>query len=71
MSEKQQDDHIWLTVGGSSWAIQYILPPVIYLWRGYYPNCEYSAVDISNVNWEIYYQEWCKMNEVANVSRLG
>jgi hypothetical protein len=61
--EEQHDDHIWLTVGGSAWAIEWIWGNIIGLWRGYYPNFEYSAVDISKVNWENYHKRWLEMNE--------
>jgi hypothetical protein len=50
----QHDDHIWLTVRGEAWAIQAMITPIIYLWRGYFPDCEYSAIDMSKFNYEIY-----------------
>jgi hypothetical protein len=28
--------------------------PIIYLWRGYWPNLEYSAVDMTNFDAESY-----------------
>ena len=51
---KQHDDHIWLTVGGEAWAIHSMNWPVIWLWRGYEPDLEYSAVEMSNFNAETY-----------------
>jgi hypothetical protein len=47
MMDEQHDDHIWLTVGGEAWAIQAIQPPILYLWRGCWPDCDYSAIDMS------------------------
>jgi hypothetical protein len=67
MSEEQQDDHIWLTVGETAWAIKSIKWPIIILWRGYHPLLEYNIIDISRVNWEDYHKRWLEMNEVANV----
>jgi hypothetical protein len=43
----QHDDHIWLTVGGEAWAIKRIRQPYFYLWRGYWPNLEYTIVYMS------------------------
>jgi hypothetical protein len=51
---RQHDDHIWLTVAGSGWAIQAIIGNCIYLWRGYWPDCEYNAIDMSDFNYEVY-----------------
>jgi len=52
---KQQDDHVWLVWLGKSWAIRKIEYPIIHLWRGYYwPDLEYSAIDVSLVNWDKY-----------------
>jgi hypothetical protein len=42
---EQHDDHIWLTLFGTAWAIQAIEWPVIYFWRGYAPNLEYLTVE--------------------------
>jgi hypothetical protein len=53
MSE-QHDDHIWLTVNSEAWAIRAIEWPIIFLWRGYEPNLEYSAVEMSRFNAEAY-----------------
>jgi hypothetical protein len=61
MMTMQHDDHIWLTVGGSAWAIQFIQPPIIYLWRGFYPDFEFSAVDVRNVDWDLYVALCVKM----------
>ena len=47
MKEEQHDDHIWLTVNGTAWAIHSIRWPIIYLWRGYWPSFEFNAVDMS------------------------
>lgn len=53
MSE-QHDDHVWLTVNGEAWAIQAMEWPIVFLWRGYEPNLEFSAVDLSGFNAESY-----------------
>lgn len=50
----QHDDHIWLTVNGEAWAIKWMDWPYIWLWRGYYPDLEYSFVDLSNFDAEAY-----------------
>lgn len=59
--EEQHDDHIWLTVGGSSWAIHFMKWPYIVLWRGYWPNWEFNFVDMTYFNPEHYHQEWLRM----------
>jgi hypothetical protein len=51
---EQHDDHIWLVVKGEAWAIQAIKMPIIYLWRGYMPNCEYNAIDMSDFDYDLY-----------------
>jgi hypothetical protein len=66
MSEEQHDDHVWLTVGGSAWAIFSIQWPIIFLWRGNAiiddlnnitnDSIECNAIDIRNVDWESYYK---------------
>jgi hypothetical protein len=53
MSE-QHDDHIWLTVNGEAWAIYAMDWPTIFLWRGYAPNLEFNAVELSGFNAEAY-----------------
>jgi hypothetical protein len=53
----QHDDHIWLTWMGEGWAIRRIEYPIIHLWRGYEPDLEYSAIDVSKVDWDAY----CRM----------
>jgi hypothetical protein len=50
----QHDDHCWLTVGGEAWAIRAMHWPVIWLWRGYWPNHEYSIVRMEDFNAESY-----------------
>lgn len=50
----QHDDHIWLTVCGEAWAIQALEWPIVFLWRGYEPNLEYFAVEISNFDADAY-----------------
>lgn len=57
-SPEQHDDHIWLTVGGSAWAIERIEGHYISFWRGYWPDLEYLVVDISDVDWEEYHRKW-------------
>lgn len=54
MSAEQHNDHIWLTVKGEAWAILAIRSPIIYLWRAWHPKLEFSAIDISNFNFESY-----------------
>ena len=54
MSERQHDDHIWLTVNGEGWAIRALEWPIIFLWRGYEPNLEYCAVEMSRFNAKSY-----------------
>jgi muconolactone delta-isomerase len=61
--ESQHDDHIWLNVAGSSWAIKRKSGDLIQLWRGYSPYIEYSIIDISNVNWDQYHQMWTALME--------
>jgi hypothetical protein len=65
MPSPQHDDHIWLTAGGEAWAIYHIRLPLLYLWRGYYPNIEYSILDISQVDWESYTQKAVKQLQGA------
>jgi hypothetical protein len=64
---EQADDHIWLTVGGEAWAIHSIYQPIVFLWRGYSPNIELNAIDLSKVDWESYYKKCAEMLEVSNV----
>lgn len=52
--QHQHDDHCWLNVNGEGWAIRQMRWPVIWLWRGYWPNIEYSIVQMENVNVELY-----------------
>lgn len=54
VDSQQHDDHIWLTVSGSAWAIKAIRWPTIYLWRGYEPKLEYAVVDMSEFNADAY-----------------
>lgn len=54
---EQHDDHIWLNVGGSAWAIYSLHGPVALLWRGYYPDFEFNAVNLAGVDWEAYAQK--------------
>jgi hypothetical protein len=63
--ETQHDDHIWLTVGCSSWAIREINHEYEYiaLWRGYEPNIEYWGVWMPNFNYEEYCDRAVKMME--------
>lgn len=58
MGTQQHDDHIWLNVGGRSWAIHSMNEHGVTLWRGYYPYIEYSYLDISNVDWESYHRKY-------------
>lgn len=54
---EQHDDHIWFNVNGKSWAIQFIErgpPLVFYLWRGYWPNLEFTAYEFINPDWKGY-----------------
>lgn len=51
----QHDDHIWLCVNGGMWAICAIDGPIVHLWRGYAPNLEFSAVDLSEFRPDDYY----------------
>jgi hypothetical protein len=46
--DEQHDNHIWLTVCGSSWAIRCIHWPIFYLWRGYMHDgtLELASVEI-------------------------
>ena len=53
--ELQHDDHIWLCVGSKMWAIWAIDGPIVHLWRGYAPNLEFSAVDLSEFRPDDYY----------------
>lgn len=52
--ERQHDDHIWLTVGGSAWAILTIDGPFLMLWRGYEPDLEYCVIEMSEFNSDSY-----------------
>jgi hypothetical protein len=51
---EQQDDHIWLTVGGSAWAIREIIRDEagvmreLLLWRGYEPDIVTMHVGVFN-----------------------
>lgn len=58
---RQQDDHIWITVNGEAWAIRAIRGNVLWLWRGYWPNLQYSAIEISNFDVEEYCDRAAKM----------
>lgn len=51
---EQHDDHIWLTAGGSAWAIMRIHGNTIYLWRGYAPKLEYAVIRWHKKNWPGY-----------------
>lgn len=51
---QQQDDHCWIVASGESWAIRRIEGKVLLLWRGYWPDLDYSALDVSKVDWESY-----------------
>lgn len=53
-NEAQHDDHIWLTVHGEAWAIRAMHWPVIWLWRGYWPDLEYTVVRLDNFNSDHY-----------------
>jgi hypothetical protein len=44
---RQHDDHIWLTVNGEGWAIYQMKWPHIWLWRGYYPNLQFTMVNMT------------------------
>ena len=57
----QHDDHVWLTVGGEGWAICAMKWPMIWLWRGYAPDLEFSAVEMSNFNAESYVDKAVKL----------
>jgi len=59
---EQHDDHIWLTAGGSAWAIEWICGDIIGLWRGHWPNLEFSLLNVSKVNWESYCKKCAEMN---------
>ena len=50
----QHDDHCWLCVGGSMWAIHRMRWPLIWLWRGNWPYLEFNLVEMSNFNSESY-----------------
>ena len=52
--EVQHDDHIWMRVAGTAWAIERLEPGRMYLWRGYWPNLEFASVDTQFMNWDIY-----------------
>jgi hypothetical protein len=47
MKHNQHDDHIWLTVNGEAWAIYQMKWPNIWLWRGYYPNLQFTMVNMT------------------------
>jgi hypothetical protein len=51
----QHDDHIWLCVNGEMWAIRFMRWPIIYFWRGYSPNLEFCAVEMSEFRPDEYY----------------
>lgn len=57
----QHNDHVWIVSGGKSWAIWGMHGSLLSLWRGYYPSIEYSILDISQVNWDTYYEHWLSM----------
>ena len=59
----QHDDHIWLTVDGEAWAIYRIRWPIIFLWRGYAPNLEYFAVEMSEFDNDAYVAKAAAMLE--------
>lgn len=61
--EDQHDDHIWLTVGGESWAICFMHWPYMVLWRGFAPNLEFSFLDMSEFNPEAYHEAWLRVME--------
>lgn len=52
----QCDDHIWVTWVGGGWAIRAITRPPLtfHLWRGYWPDLEFTAVEIRNPDWPAY-----------------
>jgi hypothetical protein len=56
----QHDDHIWLTAGGSAWAILRVHRSNgrayrFDLWRGYKPDLEFAYLDIIiSVDWDSY-----------------
>jgi hypothetical protein len=55
----QHDDHIWLTAGGSAWAIRRVHRSNgqayrLDLWRGYKPDLEFAHLDITSVDWDSY-----------------
>ena len=51
---EQHDDHIWLTVNGEAWAICAMAWPIIFLWRGYEPDIEWTVLDMTRFNSEAY-----------------
>jgi len=65
VGKDQHDDHIWLNVGGSLWAIRYIKHEHQYiaLWRGYSQNIEYWGVWVDQVNYQKYCDEAVSMLE--------
>lgn len=65
MKETQYDDHIWMTVAGSAWAIRAIHRNVFYLWRGYMDDgtLELASVDVSEVDWVAYCDKAVEMIE--------
>lgn len=50
----QHNDHVWLNVHNENWAIHAVIGPIIVLWRGYDPDLEWSAIDISEMDWTAY-----------------
>jgi hypothetical protein len=59
MDAPQHDDHIWLTVLGSAWAIQSLSKnpyghTLFHLWRGYEPNLEYLLLTVTENHWTEY-----------------
>ena len=64
MVSEQHDDHMWMNVGGKTYSIHHIEWPIIYFWRGYYPNLELTSVDMTDFNIERYIEEWDKIMEI-------
>jgi hypothetical protein len=55
----QQDDHIWIIVNGTPWAIRRIVrvegkPWLIDLWRGCEPFLQTASIDVRFVDWPAY-----------------